>query len=217
MHAACTRPAPHALAPLSPGIAPPCEPRRDSAGRDGVQPATELRHVQRDGHEPNVLRAPPARAIGILPGLVLRARRAHLLSPPPHALVPPVSPSMSLGVTRQISALNQPLSFDTSKVTAMQYMFQVRSARALTFSRGPPRACRLRRRHPTSSGLPAHTPRPTSHAFVSTRQGASAFNQPLSWNTSSVTTMRSMFYVRSAHALAPSAFTAGPSRRACCS
>ena len=44
---------------------------------------------------------------------------------------------------------------------------------------------------------------------------AGAFNQPLSFDTSSVTTMYRMFQVRSAHALAPSAFTAGPSRRAC--
>jgi hypothetical protein len=30
------------------------------------------------------------------------------------------------------SAFNQPLSFDTSKVTSMGWMFSVRSARALT-------------------------------------------------------------------------------------
>ena len=36
-----------------------------------------------------------------------------------------------------------------------------------------------------------------------------------SWDTSSVTDMSRMFEVRSAHALAPAAFTAGPSRRAC--
>ena len=42
-----------------------------------------------------------------------------------------------------------------------------------------------------------------------------AFNQPLSFDTSKVTTMQQMFYVRSAHALAPPAFTAGPSSRAC--
>jgi len=35
---------------------------------------------------------------------------------------------------------------------------------------------------------------------LSTRQRASAFNQPLSWDTSSVTTMYEMFYVRSARA-----------------
>jgi len=39
----------------------------------------------------------------------------------------------------------------------------------------------------------------------STRQGASAFNQPLSFDTSSVTTMYRMFKVRSARALGPQA------------
>ena len=43
-----------------------------------------------------------------------------------------------------------------------------------------------------------------------TRQYASAFNQPLSLDTSSVTDMGSMFYVRSARAL-PSASTVGAS------
>jgi len=37
----------------------------------------------------------------------------------------------------------------------------------------------------------------------STRQGASAFNQPLSLDTSKVTDMSNMFSVRSARALAP--------------
>ena len=44
---------------------------------------------------------------------------------------------------------------------------------------------------------------PTSHARLSTRQRASAFNQPLSLDTSKVKTMYGMFYVRSARALAP--------------
>ena len=34
-------------------------PRFDSAGREGVQPAAELRHVQRHKHESHVLRAYP--------------------------------------------------------------------------------------------------------------------------------------------------------------
>ena len=48
-------------------------------------------------------------------------------------------------------AFNQPLSFDTSKVTNMYGMFDVRSARALapnSLELGLPRACRLRRRRP---------------------------------------------------------------------
>ena len=52
------------------------------------------------------------------------------------------------------------------------------------------------------SRLPARTSRPASHALLSTRQGATTFNQPLSFDTSSVTDMHHMFYVRSARALA---------------
>ena len=50
------------------------------------------------------------------------------------------------------TAFNQPLSFDTSKVTKMGYMFSVRSARALaphSLKSVPPRACCLRCRYPT--------------------------------------------------------------------
>jgi len=54
------------------------------------------------------------------------------------------------------------------------------------------------RRHPVCCG--PH-PRPAPYALRSTRQQAWAFNQPLSFDTSSVTSMREMFYVRSAHAL----------------
>ena len=46
--------------------------------------------------------------------------------------------------------------------------------------------------------------RPASHAFLPTWQDASAFNQPLSFDTSSVTDMTGMFAVRSTRALAPS-------------
>ena len=43
-----------------------------------------------------------------------------------------MSPSWyaSLWTRQDTTAFNQPLSFDTSKVTNMAYMFQVRSARA---------------------------------------------------------------------------------------
>ena len=100
---------------------------------------------------------------------------------------------------------NQSLSFDTSKVTTMYAMFYVRSARDLlpSLESAPPRACRLRRRHPSPSRLLALAPRAAPYALFSTRQGASAFNQPLSFDTSRVITMHAMFYVRSAHALGP--------------
>ena len=50
-------------------------------------------------------------------------------------------------------------------------------------------------------------PLPTKHARLSTRQHASAFNQPLSFDTSKVTNMRLMFGVRSACALGPTALS----------
>ena len=58
---------------------------------------------------------------------------------------------------------------------------------------------------PPPHGLPppgAHLA-PASHTLLLTRQGASAFNQPLSFDTSKVMDMRLVFYVRSARALAP--------------
>ena len=59
-----------------------------------------------------------------------------LAPPPPHTLPPPgphlATDRMPLLSTRQYTrAFNQPLSFDTSNVTDMSYMFYVRSARAL--------------------------------------------------------------------------------------
>jgi len=81
---------------------------------------------------------------------------SHL--PPPGPQPRPAS-NVSLPSTRQYaSAFNQPLSFDTSKVTDMSYMFQVRSARALapnSLESGLP-PC-MRRRRPTPSRLPACT------------------------------------------------------------
>ena len=63
-------------------------------------------------------------------------------------------------------------SWDTSKVTTMFQMFQVRPARALrppSLESGVPRACRLRRRRPTPSRLPgAHlSPRIACPSFDS--------------------------------------------------
>ena len=81
--------------------------------------------------------------------------------------------------------------------------------RALRVCPGPPAlsrplplhaACAATSPRPPASWL---TPRPASYALFSTRQLASSFNQPLSFDTSSVTDMTSMFYVRSARALCP--------------
>ena len=112
---------------------------------------------------------------------------------------------MPLPSTRQqASAFNQPLSFDTSNVTTMLYMFYVRSARAVAPKPwvGPsPCARRLRRRRLTPSRLPGAHLAPHRMPLPSTRQYAHAFNQPLSFDTSKVTNMFHMFLVRSARAL----------------
>ena len=98
--------------------------------------------------------------------------------------------------------------WDTSGVTTMSYMFFVRSPRVpwpQALSRAFPPCMTLVCRHhtpgPPASRL-APLPTPASPALPSTRQSASAFNQPLSFDTSSVTDMGYMFYVRSARAYA---------------
>ena len=67
------------------------------------------------------------------------------------------------------------------------------------FELGHPRACLLSCHH-TPQALPppgSHLSFSALHALPLTRQSASAFNQPLSFDTSSVTTMGYIFYVRS--------------------
>ena len=87
----------------------------------------------------------------------------------------------------------------------MAGMFHVRSARALAptaLSRALPvhAACVAATQRPHASRAARL---PTSHARLSTRQEASAFNQALSFDMSKVTNKLYMFYVRSARALAP--------------
>ena len=65
---------------------------------------------------------------------------------------------------------------------------------------------------PTPSHLPARTSPRILCALLSTRQQAYAFNQPLSFDTSSVTNMNSMFYVRSAREPWPPIFSCSPPR-----
>ena len=67
---------------------------------------------------------------------------------------------------------------------------------------GPSPAHSSHRHRPTRSRLPANTP-PALNALLSTGQGASAFNESLSFDTASVTTMYQMFRVRSARAPHP--------------
>eukprot|EP00964_Phaeocystis_antarctica_P100069 scaffold65777_cov53-Phaeocystis_antarctica.AAC.2 len=60
-------------------------------------------------------------------------------------------------------------------------------------------------RPPHALPPPGPASRPTSYALLSTRQvgGDGPFNQPLSFDTSSVTNMQAMLWVRSARTLGP--------------
>ena len=144
-------------------------PRFDSADRERVQPAAELRHVQRHGHERHVLHgalrpcpAPPSLESRVLYPCM------PLALPPPHTFpdiisrntnpIPYQGGFFGLGT----SAFNQPLSLDTSSVTDMNGMFYVRSGRACP---GP---------HSNRSGPPGshHTsPRIVSPIFDSAGRG----------------------------------------------
>ena len=130
-----------------------CIPFLLGAGGVGVQPAAEPRHVQRHRHAVDVSGAlpcvpcpqPPQSG----PPCCLRHRPPHPTLPPacPHAAPPPM---LSLFTRQRASAFNQPLSLDTSSVTAMGWMFSVRSARALpsapTVGAFPTPCMRCRRR-----------------------------------------------------------------------
>jgi len=93
------------------------------------------------------------------------------------------------------SVLNQPLSFDTSSVTTMYGMFRVRSSPcpAPNLQSSPPL-------HATCTAVARRLPPPGPHLAphryppLDSRQSASAFNQPLSFDTSSVTSMGYVFY-----------------------
>eukprot|EP00964_Phaeocystis_antarctica_P009989 scaffold5448_cov59-Phaeocystis_antarctica.AAC.1 len=103
VHAACTAtPPPCALAPPTPRVALHV-PRCDSAGRVGVQPAAELRHVQRHEHGLHVLRAHPARVPCPVSSWFLRA---PLRAPPhrPHASSRLLAPRVAIHVPRCDSA-----------------------------------------------------------------------------------------------------------------
>eukprot|EP00964_Phaeocystis_antarctica_P117934 scaffold81772_cov49-Phaeocystis_antarctica.AAC.7 len=92
------------------------------------------------------------------------SRGSHLA---PHATVHATRPPF--GSWQQASAFNQPLSFDTSSVTSMYYMFYVRSSPCP----GPqsavepsPTRCVHRGRPPPSASKPA--PHPIPYALLST-------------------------------------------------
>ena len=82
-------------------------------------------------------------------------------------------------------------------------------SRALPCTPRPPQS-------PTTSGLPVlcTSPQTVCPPFDS-RQSATAFNQPLSFDTSNVTGMQYMFYVRSSPSPAPNLQSSPPLHAAC--
>ena len=117
------------------------------------------------------------------------------------------------GMFQYASAFNQPLSFDTSSVTATSYMFYVRSSpcpapnlcsRALSCKLLAPRSPAVSR---LLTGVYLAS---TACPPFDSRQYATVFNQPLSFDTSSVTDMRGMFYVRSSPRALPPDLQSGP-------
>ena len=132
----------------------------------------------------------------------------HSLAALPHCALP----SPDLHIPRSVcppfwqhaTAFNQPLSFDTSRVSDIHAMFEVPSARALlpvSYLALPLQAACAPAPHPPVY-RPAPRPAPYA-AFSRTRQNALAFNQPLSFDTSSVRYMSGMFKVCSERDLHP--------------
>eukprot|EP00964_Phaeocystis_antarctica_P164088 scaffold141506_cov51-Phaeocystis_antarctica.AAC.2 len=132
LHTACPAVA-RRLPPPSPHVVPHRMPSfRVSAVRVGVQPAAELGHLQRHDHVPDVrgalLPVPcPQSAVAPCPLHATRAPRSSTACrlptrTSPRTACPPFDPR------QYVTALNQPLSFDTSSVTNMGYMFRVRSS-----------------------------------------------------------------------------------------
>ena len=185
-------------------------PPFDSAASVGVQPAAELRHVQRHNHARHVCGAlhatlpPPHLPTSTSTSPPRRACRLRRRRPTPSRLPAHTSPHIAcLPSARQhASAFNQPLNFDTSSVTIMSYMFLVRTPRPLpaSISVGSSPCMFLRDDNtlpPPALASEPHTQHhmPNTYARLSARQFASAFNQPLSFDTSSVTSMDQMFGV----------------------
>eukprot|EP00964_Phaeocystis_antarctica_P146579 scaffold112914_cov42-Phaeocystis_antarctica.AAC.1 len=124
----CTR---WTQSPPSAGPHPRPAPRmpssRHSTESVGVQPAAELRHLQRHEHVPDVRGALlPVSCPRPAVELSSPARCVDRGHPPPSRLSGRTSPRTvcpPFGSRQYASAFNQPLSFDTSSVTNMGYMF----------------------------------------------------------------------------------------------
>ena len=148
---------------------------RPSAGRDGLQPAPELGHLRRHGHELHVYGAllpaprPPQPAVAALsPARCMHTPRSPAASRLPARSLPrTVCPACD---PRQYArAFNQPLSWDTSRVTDMRYTFYVRCfsrayparpARKPAVAPSPMHAACTSRCSPPPASWPAARPAP---------------------------------------------------------
>tara|TARA_B100000795_G_scaffold240411_1_gene202586 strand:+ start:343 stop:678 length:336 start_codon:yes stop_codon:yes gene_type:complete len=92
-------------------------------------------------------------------------------------------------------------SWDTSGVTDMGNMFSV-SSKPSNLHLDSTLTNHDEQASPQTHHIPIICPS-YAHRMPSVRQGASAFSQQLSFNTSSVTAMNNMFRVRSSRCLAP--------------
>ena len=126
----------------------------------------------------------------------------NALAPPGPHLFPHRMPASRLGRARRRSISRSASTRPRSQTWKTCSLCAPRVPCPYGLDSGPPRARHLRRRHPMPSASRA-APLPASHARLSTRQRVHKFNQPLSFDTSKVTTMSNMFAVRSARALAP--------------
>eukprot|EP00964_Phaeocystis_antarctica_P138816 scaffold103466_cov54-Phaeocystis_antarctica.AAC.2 len=184
LHAACT-----AIASRPPASQP--------AQSVYVQPAAELRHIQPHDHVPYVPRA-------LLPLLHIACTAVVRCLPLADWYTSPRTVCPPLDSPQEAPAFNQPLIIDTSSATDMAGMFAVRSSPCPA-----PNVHSIPRLHATCPAVAHRLPARTLPPFDS-RQYASAFDQPLSFDTSSVTTMYGMFYVRSSPRPAPNPQSSPP-------
>jgi len=136
-------------------------PPFDSAGRERLQPAAQLGHVQGHGHENHVLRAlracPGPQALsGAFPVHAACAAAAHAPPPPGALLAPYRMPSFRLGSKRTRSTSRSALTRPRSRTCAPCSSCAPRVPWPSSVLPGLSCACRLRRR-PTASRLPART------------------------------------------------------------
>eukprot|EP00964_Phaeocystis_antarctica_P065503 scaffold39537_cov51-Phaeocystis_antarctica.AAC.2 len=110
---------------------------RLSAVRVGVQPAAELRHLERHDHDQHVLRAllpVPCPESAVEPSSAHCVHRGHPLPSrlSGHTSYRSVCPPFDSRQNTKV--FDQPLSFDTSSVTNMYDMFGVRSSPCLALN-----------------------------------------------------------------------------------